>query len=127
MVSIPHFNSDSSCGTHIHEGQSCANAESQGVHLYSGLEVDPWLTVGYLTTDSQGSATFVDCLETGVETFDGRAFIIHNSAGGRVSCGLLEAHDHDEPAPAPDSSALTHYIVRSILLHLYFLLFYLHS
>lgn len=83
--------------------------------MYNGLEVDPWLTVGYLTTDNQGSATFADCLETGVESFEGRAFIVHNSAGGTVSCGLLEAHNDDEPAPDTDSSSLAYHSMLPIL------------
>lgn len=65
---------------------------------------DPWARVGYLTTDDDGFAYYVDCLQTGETEFDGRAFILHSNNGSRVSCGLL-ARDLtiDAPSEAPVS------------------------
>ena len=80
------------CGTHIHAGFSCEPDEQLG-HWYSEeLEVDPWLLLGYESTDEAGNAVFGDCTETGFPALDAedRAFIVHGSDGSRVSCGILQ-------------------------------------
>jgi hypothetical protein len=84
-------NASNGCGGHIHEGNSC-DADLQEGHFYNQVDLaaDPWKLAGYLSTDSDGMGYFTDCLETGETGFADRAFIVHNSAGSRVSCGLLE-------------------------------------
>lgn len=78
------------CGAHIHEGTDCTSTETQMGHYYAG-DGDPWRTVGYLSTDENGAGEFVECVNTGTAArdYDGKAFVIHDSAGARVSCGIL--------------------------------------
>jgi hypothetical protein len=84
-------NAPNGCGAHIHTGYSC-DTDAQGGHFYNNEAVspDPWKFSGYLSTDSDGTGYFTDCLETGEMDYADRAFIVHNSVGGRVSCGLLD-------------------------------------
>jgi hypothetical protein len=89
------------CGGHIHAGYSCENSTTQEGHFYNAdtIAADPWKVAGYLSTDSDGMGYFTDCLEAGETDYDERAFVVHNSAGGRVSCGLLAT-----AAVVPDDS-----------------------
>jgi hypothetical protein len=79
------------CGTHVHAGMDCFNSTTQMSRLYDEdkLETDPWLLAGYLSTDADGSAYYMDCLNTGEWQNENRAFLIHANDGSRVSCGLL--------------------------------------
>ena len=77
------------CGLHVHAGSSCANSATQGGHHFTGTS-DPWAGVMYPSTDGSGAAAF-EFYASGVPTdIAGRTFIVHNSAGGRVACGVLE-------------------------------------
>lgn len=108
------------CGAHIHQGRSC-EAELQLGHYYNTdtFSVDPWLRSGYESTDSMGVGHFIDCLETGVEDgFEGRAFIVHDNDGGRVSCGLLEFGNlpaTPTTPPSTDDSRAPPIVVRSLV------------
>jgi len=99
------------CGTHVHEGMGCADKEAQGGHWYEGEE-DPWKILGYLETDGEGAALYGACVDTGIDVADatGRAFIVHNSAGGRVSCGIIggvvEEKGEDDEAEGISSVSL---------------------
>jgi hypothetical protein len=90
------------CGTHMHQGTSCENIDTQGGHWYE-TEEDPWLMESYLTTTADGMAYFGNCLMVGSATSmaEGRPFIVHDSMGNRVSCGILEARDAMGDAPSP--------------------------
>jgi hypothetical protein len=46
-------------------------------------------------TDSNGDTSFVFSAQNSTAT-EGKPFIIHNNAGGRVSCGILKAMSHHE-------------------------------
>lgn len=89
------------CGAHVHEGMDCTNSTTQEGHFYNidELEEDPWSLVGYLSTDENGFAYFMDCLEPKVEDYDGRAFIVHANNGDRISCGLLQRGGSTTLAP----------------------------
>jgi len=83
-------------GAHIHSGVSCASTTTQEGHYYDKtLKVDPWLTVGYKKTDSEGNAEFVACVEPGVVDYPGKAFVVHNgdATGTRAACGVLGSAD----------------------------------
>ena len=88
---------ENGCGAHVHAGTDCTNTTTQMGHFYdsAALDTDPWSTIGYLTTNDEGLAYFVGCLEPkAVDVdYDGRAFILHSNNGTRVSCGLLQRGD----------------------------------
>lgn len=96
------------CGAHIHEGTECTSTETQMGHYYS-TSVDPWETVGYLSTDANGAGQFVECVDTGTAArhYDGKAFVIHDSTGARVSCGILSIMLTTTPTTQPTSMAPT--------------------
>lgn len=77
------------CGAHIHSGTSCVDKDSQGGH-YHNLISDPWKNAGYRQTDGNGVGHFVGCLKTGEDSFEDRAFVLHNNGGTRVACGVLK-------------------------------------
>ena len=98
------------CGTHIHTGTSCATVDEQGGHYYDTdtLTVDPWLLESYYTTSPEGAAALIGCTITGTEgsydspsssgiDYEGRVeglpFIVHDTDGSRVLCGLIEGGD----------------------------------
>lgn len=90
------------CGTHIHSGTACTDTDTQGGHWYDEEEAsdgtvmeDPWLLLGYTETTSTGSAWFGSCVHVGVDALEAEdlPFVVHNNAGGRVSCGILTTDD----------------------------------
>ena len=89
--------STNGCGAHIHSGTSCVDSASQEGHFYDAVELDtdPWLPVGYEETTAAGVGHFVGCLITGEDSFENRAFVLHNNEGGRVACGLLQSAEED--------------------------------
>ena len=76
------------CGVHIHAGDSCADATSQGGHFFS-TDSDPWGNVVYDHTDAKGSAAWKFDVDIERSDVDGKAFIVHGNDGGRVACGIL--------------------------------------
>ena len=82
------------CGVHIHKGTGCGSKDDQGGHYFIGTN-DPWKTIRYHETDSNGDTSFVFSAQNSTAT-EGKPFIIHNNAGGRVSCGILKAMSHHE-------------------------------
>ena len=82
------------CGTHIHSGTSCATVDEQGGHYYNmdTVSVDPWLLESYHTTSPEGAAALIGCTITGTDAghYSSRPFIVHDTDGSRVLCGLIE-------------------------------------
>jgi hypothetical protein len=76
------------CGVHVHTGTDCTNSTSQGGHFHAEVS-DPWSSVGYSSTSTEGTASFSFAVETAATQIQGKAFIVHNNAGARVACGLL--------------------------------------
>jgi Cu/Zn superoxide dismutase len=81
------------CGIHIHQGETCNDANAVGGHYYK-VGVDPWTTEGgaIYTSDGDGLAMGSFTLMTGYDTISqnlGHAVVIHDQEGVRVSCGLL--------------------------------------
>lgn len=78
---------------HVHAGFSCANSTVQQGHYYyneSGA-ADPWLTERYSST-GLGTAKYSGVANiASTADLEGRAFIVHDSTGSRVACGLLQA------------------------------------
>ena len=78
------------CGTHVHSGTACDTTDTQGGHHFTPGGPDPWTSVGYTSTSSTGATSFIfEVVDSA--TVDAKPFIIHNDAGGRVSCGILQA------------------------------------
>jgi len=89
------------CGTHIHEGPSCATKDRQGSHYYDEVELaeDPWQREAYLSTGSAGETVMIGCVITGSGATgfaDSRVFLLHDHLGDRVLCGLLEGEGGDD-------------------------------
>merc|ERR1711865_722725 len=87
------------CGIHIHVGTSCAVAGSVGGHFWNeenAPDDDPWSPISYTTdTGSSGQAdgnTAVMITEDR-SAISGRAFVVHDSTGGRIGCGLIPAEE----------------------------------
>lgn len=95
-------NATNGCGTHVHMGDSCESVDTQGGHMYE-MDEDPWVMESYLSTTSEGMAYFGNCLMVGSATsmVESRPFIVHDSMGNRVSCGILESMDAVGEAPSP--------------------------
>jgi len=80
------------CGIHIHEGTSCEDA---GDHYWSSnfTADDPWATIRYTVPSSGANMTGGQNARvvTGTSLSDmvGRAVVVHDSAGSRIACGLL--------------------------------------
>ena len=85
-----HLNeTDSVGGIHIHEGTNCSIDAKR--HHYSGdLAEDPWTT--QWSTDSVGHAHGTHSINSGFNYNDnnGRTVIVHDSAGTRIACAVLE-------------------------------------
>merc|ERR1712048_190198 len=82
-----------SMGVHIHSGFTCSDAALVGGHYFAAGQTDPWKTVAYTST-SAGTGFFkvlmsAAAMGTTSASTAGRAFIIHNDAGGRIGCVLL--------------------------------------
>lgn len=93
------------CGVHVHSGTACTTTDTQGGHYFSGA-ADPWTTIQYQTTTAAGAAEFVFSVANVGSNVTNKPFIIHNNAGGRVSCGLLTSTSCAPAAnPAGGSSA----------------------
>lgn len=78
------------CGIHIHSGYDCADADTIGGHLYAG-ESDPWSAVAYQVLGPGRPGTGEDMVTVGMSASDliGRAFVVHDSYGERIACGLV--------------------------------------
>lgn len=77
------------CGTHVHSGTSCATSAQQGGHLTTSAGQDPWTNISYSSTDAHGYATVMFSVSSDRSDVLGKPFIVHDSEGARVSCGLL--------------------------------------
>ena len=82
------------CGSHMHEGPGCESKDAQGSHYYDRETIasDPWARESYYTTDNSGTAALIGCVITGdgASDYKSNAFILHDTAGDRMLCGLLE-------------------------------------
>jgi hypothetical protein len=102
-------NATNGCGLHFHNGTSCENTTTQGGHLYNETLVtpDPWLTVGYLSTDASGNAYHAHCVSTGVTEFIGRPFVFHSNNGSRVACGVVETSQQGQQDDTTTTTSAT--------------------
>jgi hypothetical protein len=55
------------------------------------VTTDPWLFERY-NSDVAGNGNFGNVVQIGTGDVKGRAFIVHDSSGARVSCGLLQVY-----------------------------------
>ena len=79
------------CGVHVHKGKGCASAQEQGGHYFKG-STDPWAAIRYQKSSAAGNANFDFIVNDAGTDIEGRAFVVHNNAGGRVACGVLKKH-----------------------------------
>lgn len=77
---------DNSCGIHFHEGTTCEDADEVGGHFFSG-DADPWVIDAVYTGNGEGELS-VDYGYDYPDT-EGRALILHDALGSRISCELL--------------------------------------
>merc|ERR1712032_709528 len=76
------------CGIHIHEGNTCDDADSVGGHYYA-TDSDPWGVLGYNTMNGGRAFGSVKAAIGQGEDIAGRAIVVHDSTGGRVACALI--------------------------------------
>ena len=95
------------CGAHVHSGTGCANSTVQQGHYYTSSPADPWLTVRYPATDSEGNAVFAfEVQDHFPRPLINKPFILHNNAGGRVACGMLRENVGSAAEPPTPLSPL---------------------
>jgi len=85
------------CGYHIHTGTDCTS--DAGGHFWNKEEIgdaDPWKSVRYIT-GQDFNANVVTGLDQ--HAIDGHAFIIHDSTGARIACGIIDTHCDYSPSP----------------------------
>lgn len=83
---------DAGHGIHVHSGVSCAAASLVGGHFWSPFpEVDPWNVING-TADNTGAIDSTSGVSFGydAEQFVGHAMVIHDPAGTRTACGIIE-------------------------------------
>merc|ERR1711972_498326 len=83
--------SANACGVHVHSGSTCSDSSGQGGHLKTRGGEDPWTNIRYTSTNAMGWANFEFAVSSDNTDVAAKAFIVHNNAGGRVSCGLLSS------------------------------------
>jgi len=76
-----------SCGIHIHSGTSCESAADVGGHYWemSEFSQDPWSDIVYGQEVGSSELNYGFTYDSSV----GRAFVIHNSNGTRITCDLI--------------------------------------
>jgi len=75
------------CGVHIHSGTTCSHASEVGGHYWVEGSDDPWRNVAYLTATGVTSAVVTGA---SAEEIQGRVIVVHDSAGNRISCGVIQ-------------------------------------
>jgi len=87
-------NTANSCGIHIHDVTSTDTTceIDAGGHFYDSSVVDPWTDITYSCDAVTGKATGTIVVTTEKPCCDlvGRAVIVHDYSGDRISCAKLE-------------------------------------
>jgi len=86
-----HCTATNGCGVHVHSGTACTDKATQGGHYFNESVADPWASIVYKQTDAAGNANFAFMVPSSMTDVLNKPFIIHDNAGGRVSCGILTA------------------------------------
>ena len=88
------------CGMHLHEQEfECTTPADAGSPIFGTS--NPWGDVGYLSTDANGDALFVDCVDVGTSNLEDQTFVVHDNEGNGVACGVLESAVLQTRTPAP--------------------------
>ena len=101
------------CGAHVLDGTSCADSAAQGGHQLSPDGTDKWTQKLRRAASADvvrgsglpQSTSWVLHITGGNTRIDGRPFVVHNSAGVRVMCGMLTRYVPRDAAP-PNSGEL---------------------
>lgn len=105
------------CGAHVHSGTACTDATSQGGHYYGGsVTADPWTVTGYRSTDTSGVANFMFMLDVGVSSVAGKPFVLHQTDGSRVACGVLRAPTKESSGKVSGSGSVAPGLVAALML-----------
>ena len=99
----PNCTATNGCGAHIHSGTGCG-ANAQGGHYFEG-STDPWGTAKYRKTNTMGHADFTFLVNSVADYGKSRPFIVHNNAGQRVACGMLDNIRHISPTASSAARA----------------------
>ena len=92
------------CGAHVHSGTGCADSAAQGGHQLNPDGTDKWTQkLGRAASADvvrgsglNQSTSWVLQITGGNARIDGKPFVVHNSAGVRVMCGMLARYvPHD--------------------------------
>ena len=80
-------------GVHIHAGTSCDDPQGHYWDSEGGTVADPWGAATMWTTDSKGQAKASFQVSTGHGYSDniGKVVVVHDSAGEKMACAVLEA------------------------------------
>lgn len=84
------------CGIHIHVGKTCEDAAEVGGHYYNGAmyDSDPWQASVYKHGNHNidpwhGQHMEQMTVAMGETDIEGRVFVVHDSTGARIGCGLI--------------------------------------
>lgn len=94
------------CGVHVHSGTACTNSTTQGGHYFVGA-TDPWAAEQYQSTSASGAGDFVFTVPNVDSNVIGKPFLVHNNAGGRVSCGILKKKEKRDLLHKPFAAGVT--------------------
>lgn len=89
---------ENACGIHIHVGKTCEDAAEVGGHYYNGTmyDSDPWQASVYKHGNHDivpGQRIEQMTVAIGEADIAGRVFVVHDSTGGRIGCGLISAEE----------------------------------
>jgi len=91
------------CGFHIHVGKDCST-DSAGAHYFAAsVPADPWGKVHYHVQNGNANREGLT-VPTGLspDEINGHVVIVHDSAGQKAACGILQFADAPAtPAAAP--------------------------
>lgn len=86
--------STDNCATTVNSGTSCDTVANLGSDYYAG-PTNPWGNAKYTTTDASGATQFGWTIQenSGGNPVSpiGRVFVVANTAGAPVACGILES------------------------------------
>jgi hypothetical protein len=77
-----------SCGIHFHAGTSCDTGDDVKGHYWNDaqLDEDPWTYGAYYTQGKDKESVFYG---HGSQSTIGRAFVLHDRSGGRITCDIV--------------------------------------
>ena len=83
------------CGAHVHAGTGCADSSAQGGHMLNvDGTTDAWTAkMTFVKTVGSVSTYYITFANGNTAVLD-KPFVVHNSDGVRVSCGVLRSRQY---------------------------------